>query len=773
LPILVRGRVVVLLLWAAIVLVLFPEARRAGSRFEVGTRMAGSAAASVEEDLAKRFRSPYVHPVLLVATGLPSAASSEGLGVLTDIVRRLNELPGITSTLSYVDAPDPIFLGEEGGSIVLVGLDSAGGSPDSLVPPLRRATSQLVGRLRKDYPEAALEWTGETPLNFDLRRVSSEDARLAERRIAPVVLLLLVAAFGSFIAAMLPIAVGVLAIVLTLGVSGLLARHWHLSILVQNLASMIGLGLGIDYALLMVSRFREALARGSSVIEAADESIRRAGHTLLLSAAPVAIGFAALLTVPVSELRSIGVAGILVTAFTLLVALTLLPLLLVWLGGWVGAGGFFRGQRGPASDDSRVERWRRWGRYVASHPKTSLVLAGAPVLLLASQGIRLDTGTLAGDWLPPEAEAVRALHHLEDMDRANVIMSVRLILDLPVRFPIDTEEGWAAMSHLTQSLQDDPRIERVHSLRTVLGEDASPEFIESLPPSARNSLVSTDRRATFVEILPARRPRANQTVDSSRRRRNVLLRRDAEDLARAMQRLSAPKVTGLEGTRLRVGGLAATNAEFEDVITRRFRSVLGIVIGATLLALFVGFRSLLVAVKAVVLNLLSVGASFGALVLVFQDGLGARLLGLEGPTERVFTIVPILVFCIVFGLSMDYEVFLVARVAEARRSGLDETAAISEAVARTGRLITSAAAIMFVVFAGFTFGVFLPIKMLGFALAVAVLLDATIVRMVIGPALLSLAGRWNWWPGQEFRRDEAGPPRNSQARDRNASGRIL
>jgi RND superfamily putative drug exporter len=147
------------------------------------------------------------------------------------------------------------------------------------------------------------------------------------------------------------------------------------------------------------------------------------------------------------------------------------------------------------------------------------------------------------------------------------------------------------------------------------------------------------------------------------------------------------------------------------------------------------------------LNLLSVGAAFGALVLVFQDGHGVSLFGLAGPTGSVFPIIPVLVFCIVFGLSMDYEVILVARVAEARRGGLNESDAIAEGLARTATVITSAAAIMIVVFAGFALGAFLPIKMLGFALSVAVAIDAIVVRMVIGPALLRLAGRWNWWPG--------------------------
>jgi RND superfamily putative drug exporter len=175
-----------------------------------------------------------------------------------------------------------------------------------------------------------------------------------------------------------------------------------------------------------------------------------------------------------------------------------------------------------------------------------------------------------------------------------------------------------------------------------------------------------------------------------------------------------------------------------------------VVVGATLVALMIAFRSVLVPVKAVALNLLSVACAYGAVVLVFQDGIGARFIGLDAPMHGVFPIIPILTFCTVFGLSMDYEVFLVSRIAESRRL-LGEADAVAEGLARTGGIITSAAAIMIVVFAAFTMGSFVFIKVLGFALAVAVLIDATIVRMALGPALLVLAGRWNWWPGENHR----------------------
>jgi len=243
----------------------------------------------------------------------------------------------------------------------------------------------------------------------------------------------------------------------------------------------------------------------------------------------------------------------------------------------------------------------------------------------------------------------------------------------------------------------------------------------TLSGDVRRSYVAADRRAVLFDVVPRERADA----------------RDLVSLVRELRAVAADAVTGLPGARLRVGGLPALRADYDDAVRRRFPLVVALVLGGTLAALFIGFRSVLVPIKAVCLNLVSVAAGFGAVVLVFQDGVGAALLGL----------VPTLVFCTVFGLSMDYEIFLVARVAEARRSGLDERAAIVEGLAQTGPVITSAAAVMVVVFAAFTLGDFLVMQILGLALAVSVALDATVVRVAIGPALLALAGRWNWWPG--------------------------
>ena len=374
------------------------------------------------------------------------------------------------------------------------------------------------------------------------------------------------------------------------------------------------------------------------------------------------------------------------------------------------------------------------GSRVVRHPWIALAAGGLPMLLLALQASRLRTGPVRGDWLPSNPESVRAVQSLEDMGRGNVVQTLRVLVVLPQDAPVGSPEGWTATRRLAQTLERDPRIARVHSAATDAAVGITRARLKELE---ENGSISRDQRSVLFEVLPA--------VSSSD---PMKLRADAEALARSLQASDAAALTGLRGAALDVGGLPAINAQFEDAISGRLESVVYLVMVVTFFALFFGFRSLLVAAKAVALNLLTVAAAFGALVLVFQEGHGVELFGLDGGTGRVFTIVPILAFCVVFGLSMDYEVFLVSRVAEARRSGLSEDEAIVEGLARTASVITSAGSIMIAVFAAFAMGAFLPIQMLGFVLTVAVLLDATVVRMVIGPALLRLAGRWNWWPGE-------------------------
>jgi RND superfamily putative drug exporter len=714
----------------AATIALLPFSFHAERRLETATRVEGSQAEIVRDELATRFHSPFVDRVVLVIEGLPAANSDEGGQALATIVAALKEQPGVSGVVSYLELRDPIFLGRDGGTFVLVGLTSTGGTVESLVPELHQLASSLETKLRASYPAAKLELTGEIPLNFDIRKASAADVHRGESLVIPATLVLLLVAFGSLMAALIPLAVGQLAIATTLAITGFLAQRWHLSILVQNLATMLGLGLGIDYALLMISRFREAIAAGNDGPAAGLIAARQAGRTLLISASTVAIGFLALLTVPISEIRSIGVAGFVVTGMSVMLTNTLVPAALVLLGPRIDLGRMPFTAKLDAQHAARTGiRWRQWGKTIVAHPWIALLVAGTPLLLLAWQVRRLDTSLPRGDWLPQAAESVHALHALERMDRGGVVESLRVIVELPTDSIAQTDAGWDALDRMSKRLATDPRCDRVISITTLAQSNRS--SLTDLSRETRRTFLSSDGRAALLEVLPASSVSLREQVNWVRELRNA----------------GAPALTGVPGATLLVGGIPALNADYETIIRERFPPVMLLVVGGTLIALLCGFRSIFAAVKAIALNLFSVAAAFGGLVVVIQDGHGSRFLGVPGGTGSVFPLVPIVAFAIVFGLSMDYEVFLVARVLEARRSGLSEMDAIPEGMARTAGLITSAAAIMIVVFAAFTFGDFLVVKMIGFTLAIAVLIDATLVRIVIGPALLRIAGDWNWWPG--------------------------
>ncbi len=726
----VRRRGWILALWIAAGVALFPRARRVGEHLEVAARVRGSESEAVEQALAQQFESPWAAYAILVVRGVPLPDSAEGVPLRDSLLAAVARLPGVTRVRTWQGPEDTLLVSRAtGAQFLIAGLDARSGQEDRLVPRLRHATAAAAAGLAARYPGATLRWTGQAVLNADLRAASAADATAAEHRALPLTLLLLIVAFRTLPAALVPVLVGAGTVLLSLGLAALLGAYWPLSILLQSFVTMIGLGLGIDYGLLTVSRFREALAAGADPGSAATEAGRRAGHTIALSGLAVAIGFLALLAVPMAELRSVAVGGLLVTLVAVLLSVTLLPALLSWLGAGINRIPL----RPFRSNGAAGERWRRWGRAVARRPFRVLLLAGLPLVSLAWQARRLEAGLPQGDWLPPAMESARALHDLDAAGRGGALQSLRVLVELPPGAGALTPAGWSALRRLEVRLGAEPEIGTVRSFASFGAErPMSKLFFFAMEPEDRRSWVTEDRRRVLLEAVP---------------REGADPRALLEVVAR-LRRVDAAVVSGLPGVRLAVGGLPAFRLDYVNAVAGWLPRVAGLVLAATFVALCLGFRSVLIPLKAVLLNLLSVAGGFGAVVLVFQEGHGAALFGLAGPTGQVFGVIPTLVFCTVFGLSMDYEVFLVARVAEARREGLGEAAAIAEGLARTGPVITSAAAIMVVVFGAFTLGHFLVLQMLGLALGVAVLLDATIVRIAIGPALLSIAGRWNWWPGR-------------------------
>ncbi len=714
--------------WILIAIAALPFAARVNDELDAGVRLTGSEFSRVEAALQQQFESPFAKIALLRISSAPDPREPDGAALLKQITERIRTTAGVRGVMSYLDREDSLFLGEDDSPILIVGLNAPRGTEDAVMTKLGETTEAMRAQLKEKYPDLAFGWTGEAAVNADLRRISAEETRAAEWRVLPLTLVLLLIAFRSLISAILPVLCGALTVVVSLGTVAAVNRFWPASLIVVSIVSMVGLGLSIDYALLIVSRYRDGLEEGLSRQEAVIQAARHGGRTVLVSGSAVAIGFAAMLMVQVSEVRSIGMGGLIVTTVAVLVASTLLPVVLAWIGPWIDAGRLGFGRKAATR-----RHWRRWAHWVMRHPLGVLAVAGIPLVLLAAQATHLRIDLPRGRWLPDSADSVRVLHEIDGAARGSFGEIFQVILYLPPGTTIEDEAGWRAESRLARYFARNPRIRHVWAVTTLnpvpLG---GPEILKRLSKSERRSLVSADGREVLLALLPHK----------------DLAAPDAVRLVREIRSANLESITGLAGARLEVGGLPGFNADYEDAIKNALAPVFLGVICATLLVLSFAFRSVLIPLKAVALNLLSVAAAYGAVAIVFQHGIGSRLVGLSTPMHGGFPILPIVVFCIVFGLSMDYEVFIVSRIADGRRAGLGDGAALVEGLASTGRVITFAASIMVMIFGAFVFGDFVLIKILGFALGVAVFLDATVIRMAVGPALIRLAGKWNWWPGR-------------------------
>jgi len=479
---------------------------------------------------------------------------------------------------------------------------------------------------------------------------------------------------------------------------------------------MLGLGLSIDYSLLMVSRFREELA-GADARTAAAATARSAGVSVALAGLGVATALAALLITPISEVRSIAVAGLVVVATAVLVTVTLLPALLAIAGSRIDALAVFRQRIASVSDSL----WRRWGQIVFARPVLLLVAGAAPLLALSMQCARLDINLPRGDWMPASVQSIGAAHALARAGRTGLLQNILVVVEFAAPETATSERGGRALAELSTHIAADRRVLAVRSIRA-----ARASSVLASPGATRDMFLSSDSRSALIAVVP---------------------RADLElfELSALVRELrNSPPVDGVASVSF--GGPPAFNADYSDAVRRWFAPVAAIVLVMTFIILALGLRSLALPLKAVALNLLSVAAALGAMTLVFQDGMGAQLLGLSGGYGGVFPVVPIVVFAIVFGLSMDYEVFLFHRVVEAHRNGASNLDAMTSGLRSTAGVITSAAALMILIFGAFMQGEFLFMKMLGFSLAAAILIDSVLVRLVLGPAMFAIAGRWNWWP---------------------------
>ncbi len=750
----VRFRWVVVALWAVIGAVGLVRAPRTPELLNVrGGADRESEAAAADRLLGSRFARPFSEyfAVALESTapftdGLPRAA-------LDSITEELKREPYVRSMVSYRGPADSLFLSKDGRlTFFLVSVEApAGDSAGKVVATFRQALSHAVGRV--PYRDAYRAWvTGRSPLDLDVRTVSTEDSRRLEARLIPITLAILVLAFGALVAALLPLLVGFLAVTISLAIIGVVAVHTPMSVFVLNLTTMIGLGVGIDYSLLVVTRFREELMRGYRRREAAMRTFRTAGVAVLTSGLTVVVGLGALILTPLTETKSVGIGGLIVVGVAVLLSTTLLPALLAMIG---------RGIDRPRWLARRLtwyhspRGWEKWARSLARHPLRALVLGAIVVATLTAPLRWIRIGLPARHWWPSQTEAGAGVLVLDRIGVSGYLFPIRVLVEFPEGQAATGLTGLRALRHFSDSMRADPRVRDVKSLvdlepgQSLLGYSLLYSDLDSARARHKDVIdayLSRDGRMALLDVIP---------------RDSTSLTTAMDLVAKARALAASQHIRQLRGATVVVGGYVASSVDFQKDLLGRFPMIIALVLGVTAVMMAIAFRSVLVPVKAVIMNSLSVGATFGLIVLVFQYGFGSRAFGLDGPTEAIFVVVPVLVFAVVFGLSMDYEVFLLSRIKEAFDRTGRNTEATMEGVSATASVITSAALIMIVVFGAFAFARVLMVQFLGFGLAVAVLLDATVIRMVLVPAFMHVAGSWNWWPGtrgaREPRSEGSGP----------------
>ena len=729
-----RGKWPLLALWAVLAALAITGAGRIGKRLDVrGGSLRPTEASRAAALLETRFPRDVGETLVLVVTG------SGGGPTPVDTARAHAVLEDLSATLShepYVADVAQVAAPHGGQSVALVTLSVS--DPDSvlaLVPVVRSAARRALDRLPDGGTFRALV-TGDTPLEHDMLAVTTADVERSEWRLVPITGAILLFALGSPVAAVLPLLVGILAIVTAQALVGSVAAALPLpvSVYALNVTTMIGLAVGIDYSLLVVTRFSEELERDGSATEAAARTLRSAGRTVAASGLTVAVGFAALLATPLIETRSIGFGGLVAVTCAVALALTMLPALLAVLG----RGHRFGAWRGIAGWGTQA-RWERWAAVIARHPGRALLVGGAVIGILTAPLAGIRIGLPARHWWPPGTEAGAGLEQLAKLGGAGYVQPIRVTVEWPRgRRAIDAG-ALRALRALSDSLRADPRVGDVRSLVDLPGRRSLLEYallyadladLRARHTGLLGSLVSLDERVARLDVVLA------DTVSPL----------TAMDVVRRVRGLAAGSGL-LQSARVLVGGYVAENVDVQAELGSAFPLVAGWIFGATAIVLGLVFRSVLIPLKAILLNAASVGAAFGLVVLVFQRGHGSALFGAPGASEAVFAAVPILLFAILFGLSIDYEVFLLGRIAEAYRPAGDNDAATRDGLAASAGVITWAALLMVAVFGVFAFSRVPVIQLLGFGLAAAVLLDATVIRLVLAPALLHLAGRWNWWPG--------------------------
>ncbi len=551
---------------------------------------------------------------------------------------------------------------------------------------------------------------GDASVSFENNELSAHDLEQGERFGVPIALIILLLLFGAVAATLLPLGMAIVAIAMALAAVGIIGQAFELIFFVTMIITMIGRAVGIDYSLLIVSRFREEMSKGLDKHEAVAKAGDTAGRTVLFSGTTVVIALIGMFIVPVSFFQSLGLGAILVVLTALAATLTLLPALLALLGHRVDfltipylSRFSLRG-----AQDSEGGFWLAITRAVTRVPVFSILLIGVPMIVLSSFYFGITTGLNDVNSFPESSETKEAFIVFEeefsfgDVTPAGFLSPAEIVIDGDIGDP----QVQAAIARLTQSLAEDPAFP-IPPEEAEVNPAGDLALLTLRFPGEVNSRAATEKMGTIRDV----------------------------HVAEAFEGVPA---------EVYVGGATAEAADFFNIVDMFTPIVFAFVLGSSFIILMLVFRSIVIPLKAIIMNLLSVGTAYGLLVIVFQHGVGRDFFGFQ-QAEVIDAWIPLFLFSILFGLSMDYHVFLLSRIRERYDESQDNLQAVAYGLQSTGRMITGAALIMVAVFGAFAAGETIVNQLVGFGLAVAVLLDATLVRSVLVPASMAVLGRGNWY----------------------------
>ncbi|MBX3071970.1 MAG: MMPL family transporter [Thermomicrobiales bacterium] len=547
---------------------------------------------------------------------------------------------------------------------------------------------------------------GSMSLNVAFNEISEQDLQRGEGIGIPIAFIILIVVFGAIVAAFVPIVLALVAIFVAIGLAAFIGNFRDLSFLVTNMITLIGLAVGIDYSLFVVERYREERRHGRSKLDAIEEAGGTASKAVLFSGLTVVIALLGLFIMPNSIFQSLGTGAILVVIVAVLAVMTLIPAIISLLGNKLDWPRRFKYDDAAVAaaykkDAELIHKgfWGRVSRVVMTHPWPCVLLAGGLLVALSIPYFNMNKG-FEGFATMPESDVKTAFMVLDEKFAAGRLSPFDIVVDAE-----NTDDVNAAIETLKSSLTSEAGF-----------------------ASAGDTMWSPENDLAHFQVFSEADPNAEAAYDAL-----AVLRSDLVPAA----------FDGVDA-RVYVTGDTAFNQDFFDLTDQRTPWVFAFVLGFSFILLMIAFRSIVIPLKAIVMNLLSVGAAYGLLVLVFQEGHGAGFFGFtQTPTIEAW--LPLMLFCVLFGLSMDYQVFLISRIREQFDLTGNNTHAVATGLQLTAKLITGAAAIMVVVFSGFAAGQLSSLQQMGFGLAVAIAIDATIVRSILVPAAMRLLGNWNWY----------------------------